>query len=222
MDFDKYTNEYNDLISKNLKPFEKNTEFFSEYKIQLIRNELNGNPKNILDFGCGVGRSIPYLKKYFPDSSIIGCDVSDESIELASKKYQYAKFCNSNELRDFNIKFDLIFIACVFHHIEKEERLNNIKSIEKFLNINASLIIFEHNPINPITRYIVNNCPFDEDAVLLMPKELIKYLRMVRLNIRSKKYTLYFPFSLKYLQPIEKYLTKVPLGGQYFVHATKS
>jgi hypothetical protein len=38
------------------------------------------------------------------------------------------------------------------------------------LKEDGHFIIFEHNPINPVTRHLVKNCPFDADAVLLSTK----------------------------------------------------
>ena len=39
------------------------------------------------------------------------------------------------------------------------------------LKNDGQLIIFEHNPLNPITRKIVKECEYDEDAILLTPKK---------------------------------------------------
>ena len=41
------------------------------------------------------------------------------------------------------------------------------------------------------------------------------------LSRRKTVYRLFFPRFLAKLRPLERYLTKVPMGAQYFVHAVK-
>ncbi len=55
------------------------------------------------------------------------------------------------------------------------------------------MIIFEHNPYNPITRFMVNTCEFDKDAVLLTRKELIKIFINNGFSLIKGKYCLFFP-----------------------------
>jgi len=86
----------------------------------------------------------------------------------------------------------------------------------------GQFIIFEHNPINPVTRHLVKNCPFDADAVLLSMRETIELNRNANLNVDESSYCLFFPQQLAVLRPFEKYLRWLPIGGQYFVCASAS
>jgi hypothetical protein len=84
------------------------------------------------------------------------------------------------------------------------------------------LTVFEHNPFNPVTRRIVNTCPYDADAVLLKPSELIGLLRQAQLIPSNQAYCLFIPPKFSSLAPLERYLQWLPLGGQYWVSANHS
>lgn len=57
-------------------------------------------------------------------------------------------------------------------------------------------IIFEHNPVNPVTRHLVKNCPFDADAVLLGMRETVARMRNAHLHIDERATAYFFPSSL--------------------------
>jgi SAM-dependent methyltransferase len=119
-------------------------------------------------------------------------------------------------------KFDLVIASCVFHHIPPESRQMAIRYCYSRLRKGGHFIIFEHNPINPVTRRLVKNCPFDADAVLLSMRETIARMRNEHLIVDESSYCLFFPQPLAALRPLEKYLGWLPVGGQYFVCASNS
>ena len=49
------------------------------------------NVKNILDVGIGNGQSTLYLKQYFPNSKVVGIDISKTAITQA-KKMEHCRF----------------------------------------------------------------------------------------------------------------------------------
>ncbi|HCA42795.1 MAG TPA: class I SAM-dependent methyltransferase, partial [Bacteroidetes bacterium] len=106
--------------------------------------------------------------------------------------------------------------------IAPELRNEVIKNIYQILKSGGNLFIFEHNPYNPVTLKIVKDCIWDKDAILLKPKETRELIKYVNLNEKTFNYTLFFPSQLKGLRFLEKYLTKFPMGGQYFVRAVKN
>jgi len=215
VNFDDYADDYNQLLSDQLRFFDKNDGYFAEYKIQKISKMVSHSPQTILDFGCGTGRSAAYLKQYFPNAAIYGYDVSLDSLMQAKKNYPDVTFLSS--LNDLTIPFDLIFLAGVFHHITPIERPSTMRSIASLLAKEGRVIAFEHNPYNPLTRHLVNTCPFDEDAILLKPRELTSLFLEAGLNKVKSEYTLFFPAALKCLRKLESYLKHFPLGGQFMV-----
>ena len=82
-------------------------------------------------------------------------------------------------------------------------------------------MIWEHNPINPITQKIVKECVFDKDAVLVQSKELKKHLNAASLAKVRILYTTFFPKILSYLNTFDSFLGWLPLGGQYLATGEK-
>jgi SAM-dependent methyltransferase len=223
IDFDKYANEYEKILDDDLEFFGKENGYFAEYKVKIVKDTISGEPQSILEYGCGIGLNLRYFKKYFPSSKISGCDISGKSIQLASKENSDVNFfiIDDESLNERNEEFDLIFVSCVFHHITPELRSDSITKIKNLLKRGGSLYIFEHNPLNPVTRKIVKDCPWDKDAVLLNTNETIELMNKAGFEISEKKFTLFFPAQLGFLRPLEKFLGYVPLGGQYFVKGIK-
>lgn len=48
--------------------------------------QINLTNGNILDIGCGGGKTIHILSKMFPESKIVGIDSSEESVKMAMRK----------------------------------------------------------------------------------------------------------------------------------------
>jgi hypothetical protein len=90
------------------------------------------------------------------------------------------------------------------------------------LRTDGRVLIFEHNPFNPVTRWVVNQCQFDRDAVLLKPKEAIAHLRAAGLRFVRRDYIVFFPRPLSLCRPLERYLLWCPLGAQYVITGSKS
>ena len=216
-DFDEIAEKYNTILGEQLKFFDEDDSYFAEYKIIKLKNLLKFEPKSILDFGCGIGRSTLFLQRYFPKASIYGSDTSQKSLIKAKKLLPSVEFFLIDELVNKTNVFDVIFISNVFHHIEPDKRLKTMELISVASKAGALMVVFEHNPYNPVTRYLVNTCPFDHDAVLLKPQELKTLFRKVGIKNIGVKYTLFFPGFLKYLRFLEPYLGFLPLGGQYVV-----
>lgn len=227
-DFDAFATDYRTILKNNLKSFSAFTsEYFAEYKIQTLKDSLNFSPKNILDFGCGDGISCEFFNKLFPEAAITGIDVSSESIRVAqNKNIANSSFISydGNKLPFEENSFDLIFAAGVFHHIEKQKHDALAKEINRVLNKNGKLFIFEHNPINPFTKKVVKDCIFDENAELLYANSFKKTFQSSNFKNIQINYTLFFPrYNLfKNLFSLEKYLTKFPVGAQYYLEASKA
>ena len=64
--------------------------------------------------------------------------------------------------------FDVALASCVFHHIPHDEHVALLAEIRRVLAPAGRLFVFEHNPLNPLTRHAVNTCVFDEHAELVL------------------------------------------------------
>ena len=218
VDFDQYAEQYEAIIAAQTNFFDRDSNYFARYKIELVK-QLVGRVDAVLDFGCGIGRSMPHLREIFPDADIVGCDPSADSLAVAREQNPTCRFVTTDDL-DEDAKFDVVIASCVFHHIPPQDRQMAIRYCYSRLKQGGHFIIFEHNPTNPVTRRLVKNCPFDTDAVLLSMRETIGRMRNADLNVDQSSYCLFFPQPLAALRPLEKYLRWLPMGGQYFVCAS--
>ncbi|MDZ7722765.1 MAG: class I SAM-dependent methyltransferase [candidate division KSB1 bacterium] len=221
VDFDEYAEQYDNVLQQNIGKLGKNISYYAEHKVITLQRYLKKQPARILEFGCGTGRNIPFIKLAFPDACVWGCDVSRESLETARTNNPSVSFFHVDEKPDPLPAMDMVFVSCVFHHIPVDQRDHWMQYIGIILALQGYLFIFEHNPYNPLTQHAVNTCPFDKDAVLLRPAEFKSLLSGALLKHLRTDYILFFPAGLRRFNIFEKYLTRVPFGGQYMVMARK-
>lgn len=224
-DFDKFADDYRSQLEQIIPG--EDVGYFAEYKVQALvsivgENHLHGS--RILDFGAGVGTSVPSFRKFIPSCHLTCVDVSPKSLEYGEETYgDLARFVHfdGKHLPFSDASFDVVFAACVFHHIDAREHDEVLREMRRVLSPGGMIIAFEHNPLNPVTRRIVNRCVFDEGAVLIRAFRLKRAFEQVGLVDIERNYRLFFPNFLRVLRPLEGHLGWLPLGGQYCVHGTK-
>ena len=227
-EFDQFADEYDKLLTDaTFRITGEEPEYFVEYKISDLKrvSESSGfKVSKILDFGVGVGNSIPCLANYFPNVDLYGVDVSDRSVDIARQRFgelcQFKTF-DGEKLPYEDSQFDLVIAAVVFHHIPLTQHEVLIREINRILRHGGIFMIYELNPLNPLTRYISKTCPFDKNAVLLKQNKMISILKNAGMEIFTYEYRMFFPKALNRLRVFEHYLKWLPLGGQYFVVARK-
>lgn len=94
--------------------------------------------------------------------------------------------------------------------------------IKNLLKSDGNVLLFEHNPYNPITRHMVSTCEFDKDAVLLTLKESQRLFQKNFFKTHFAGYTLFFPPRLKVLAFLENAIRWIPMGGQYYAFFKKN
>jgi ubiquinone/menaquinone biosynthesis C-methylase UbiE len=234
-EFDKFARDYsggNDDPLKRL--FGDNLDQFIYVKAKwlwnyLTRGHLRILPAagyNLLDYGCGTGEMLKWLKVFGFPGHLHGADVSPAMLDEAEKRwgtFQKPLFsCISETKSDFaDNSFHCVVATCVFHHIEPQKRDNVLQEIKRILVPGGDLIIFEHNPFNPITRLIVKRAAIDKNAVLLYPNEIRDRYNKVSFANCKLEYIMFFPPSIEAFQRFERYLWWLPLGAQYVAVGTK-
>jgi len=221
VDFDDFAAEYTEILDDHLRFFGEESGYFAEVKVRTTRDLVCPAPQRILEYGCGTGMSLIWLAALFPGAELSGCDISEKSLRVAATRIPGVDLFVSGKEGDMDRKpFDLVFVAGVFHHVAPAERGQVLADIRRRMALGGNLVIFEHNPYNPVTRRLVSTCSFDRDAMLLPPRELRALLAGAGLEVRSLRYTLFFPAFLRRLRCLEKSMGFLPLGGQYCIHAT--
>jgi len=229
-EFDKFADEYATLHAAGIAVSGEGPEYFSEYKLIDIAREyerasnIANTPVNILDFGAGIGGSIPYVHKHFSTPKLTCLDLSKRSLEIAERKFSslanYVHFDGSH-IPFPTEHFDIAYAMCVFHHIDHAEHIFLLQELRRVIRPGGSLFIFEHNPYNPLTVRIVNNCPFDENARLISGANMKRQLLNAGFSSINVRYRVFFPHFLRALRPIEAAFSWLPMGGQYYAQARK-
>ncbi|WP_250628519.1 class I SAM-dependent methyltransferase [Pinirhizobacter soli] len=221
-EFDHYAGQYDDMHVASIAASGEEPAYFSAYKAQYMAAHARaGMPAPvILDFGCGIGNSLPHLHASFPAAVLHGSDPSGESIRMAKARVgDIASVVESPDdaLPYADHTFDLALVACVLHHIRPYDRTRWMAELRRVMRPGGQLFIFEHNMLNPLTRKVVRDCPFDEDAVFLPRTELLGLMRDAGFAQVDSQYVVFFPRPLAALRPLEPLLGWLPLGAQYVV-----
>jgi SAM-dependent methyltransferase len=218
--FDAFASNYEQLVTENIRITGEPSEYFAAHKAAYIARRI-APPRGskILDYGCGVGLLSEHLKKVLHGAQIDGFDVSKESVERVSEVLvNQGTF--SSTLDRLGHAYGVVVLSNVMHHVRPEARQDLILEAGSRLAIGGKLVIFEHNPMNPLTRWAVSQCPFDEDAILLPSGESRGYFRR-GLRLMWRDYIVFFPRWLAWLRPLEPGLHWCPLGAQYAVVAER-
>src|SRR5690349_2700601 len=168
-EFDKFAEEYRSLHLDNISASGEGPEYFAEYKMRDLKAIVEASSLrqaaegSFLDFGAGIGASVPFFRKYFPSARLTCTDVSKKSLEIAAvnhrEKANYVTF-DGKVLPFADNSFDVAYACCVFHHISPLEHVNHLVELRRVLKPDGLLMIYEHNPFNPLTVRAVNSCPF--------------------------------------------------------------
>jgi ubiquinone/menaquinone biosynthesis C-methylase UbiE len=221
-EFDRYALAYAEQHRQNIVLSGEDPTYFAEYKIRLFARWAGAaqTELKILDFGSGIGNSIPYFRKYFVKSAITCADISQKSLDYAIRRHpgqeQFLKISKKG-IPAPDASFDAAFSACVFHHIPRSEHLFWLAELRRVVRPGGAIAVFEHNPFNPLTRRAVDTCPFDEHAVLLTARQLEKAYSDAGWQVLKARYHIFFPHFAARFRIFEPLLEWLPLGAQYSV-----
>ncbi|MDX6449784.1 MAG: polyisoprenyl-phosphate glycosyltransferase, partial [Gaiellaceae bacterium] len=118
--------------------------------------------------------------------------------------------------------FDLAFAVNVFHHVDPPDRAALAAELARVVRPGGIVAVFEHNPLNPLTRLVVSRCEFDAGVELLSTREVSALLTRAGLQPVERRYILFFPWRAAFLQRLEARLGPVPLGAQHLTAARRS
>jgi SAM-dependent methyltransferase len=229
VEFDEYSDNYRQTLELTLTSYGGESLYYAERKLLALRDFISDRartkPRAVMEFGCGIGINLPFLRRLFTDASLHGVDVSKRSLQLASElnisNCQLTPYDGST-LPFIEEAFDLVVVFNVLHHIDPIHRLKTLEEISRCIEIGALLMIVEHNPYNFITRKLVRDCPFDNGVTLVKQREVHSLLRCLGYSEIEFWNITFIPSKLKIFSKIEKFFRWLPLGAQYAVFAVRS
>jgi|APLak6261701338_1056256.scaffolds.fasta_scaffold04366_2 SAM-dependent methyltransferase len=225
-EFDAHADSYRQTLDQALSIGGGDSVYYAERKFAALKAYQNERsraaPASILDFGCGTGTNLPFLRDLFSSAALQGVDVSPRSLEVAGER-QVCR-CQLTAYDGVTLPFeapifDLVVVSNVLHHIDPSHRASTVREIARCLKPGGLLAIFEHNPFNPLTRKVVRDCPFDAGVTLVRPREIKSVLRAQGYRGASLWNIIFFPAALKKLNAVEPQLRWLPLGAQYALFA---
>ena len=209
--FDAYADQYRSLMDASIQGSGESAEYFAEYKVKCLLRFGAPTSEPIMDFGAGTGSLTEQLVREF--RSVWAYEPSMASLEHARRRAA-AAVCTCVETDLPSGHFSTAVCAGVLHHVPPPERTALLSRVREKLRPGGRLFVFEHNPLNPLTRRAVAMCPFDDDAVLLWPWQLRPLFRSAGFSVERIDYIVFFPRSLAKLRPLEPHLRRVALGAQ--------
>jgi SAM-dependent methyltransferase len=221
-DYDQYRDRYSDDLDRAVSFAGASHEFFTRAKadelLRLAQLQL-GDPEGIaaLDVGCGIGLTDRHLAGRF--RSLTGTDVSPGVLETAARDNPGVRYvlAERDRLPFEGGAFDLAFAVCVVQVVPPADRPRFIAELARVVRPGGLVVIFEHNPYNPLTRLVVRRCEFGEDARMLGMAEAERLLRENGIKPIDRGFILLFPTRRSRVLAVERALGRLPLGAQYYL-----
>ena len=227
MTFDRYADSYREAVEESIAFAGGDAARYVGAKarmlVELAARTL-GPPATLdaLDVGCGPGETDAFLEGSF--GSLSGVDLSGEMAERAASRNPWASYSSygpGEPLPYEGASFDVSFAICVLHHVPPDERAGFMAEMGRVTRPGGLLAVFEHNPLNPLTRKAVRDCPFDEDAVLVSRGEARRRVAEAGARELESPFIIFFPSEGELRSRVERRLGWLPLGAQYYVAGSR-
>lgn len=226
MNFNQYTKDYSQRVSDAVVFSGREHDFFLAVKarhlIELAQRRFTRPAETaVLDVGCGIGLMERHLLADFP--RLCGIDVAADAIREARRNAPGATFLEyeGSTLPFPDDEFDLAFAICVLHHVSPGLWGRFLGEMFRVVKPGGIVAVFEHNPLNPLTRRVVSRCEFDRDAVLLDAGTTCRLFREAGLRSIERRYILFFPWRGQPWRFLERAFCRLPAGAQYYVAGEK-
>lgn len=229
-EFDNYARDYNAGMEDPIKAaLGKSANLFLLAKIEWLFRYSQRNPRlsrdnteiRLLDFGCGTGDFLALMAEQDCRWRMEGCDLSNGMLAEAKSRHPALRSpgtlwqCDTEQFPQSC--YDVITAVCVLHHIPPAAWRSCLSRLRSALRPGGVLAIFEHNPWNPLTRWIVSRAAIDRNAVLLSPLVARRMMRAAGFQFDMARFFLFLPPRFQPFRRLERIFDRLPIGGQYFL-----
>ena len=224
-EFDAHAEEYGAMLATAIAASGETAGYFADYKIRDLASTWMQHcgsrvpQPRVLDFGAGVGGAIPFFERHLPGAALTCADASRRSLLVGQQRFAgSAKFvhCPDETLPLDSGSFDIAYAACVFHHIPHAHHVAVLRELRRVLRPGGMLMVYEHNPWNPLTVRTVRACPFDANAALISAGTMSRQLAAAGFTRVRTRFRVFFPRAFRALRFLESRLGWCPLGAQYY------
>jgi SAM-dependent methyltransferase len=132
-----------------------------------IAGNYNGIDE-ILDFPCGSGRVLRFLRAMFPASNITASEIDPEMIDFCTKNFSSESFVSKPNFGDLFLskRYDLIWCGSLFTHINELNAISLLNFFQRHLSEKGICIFTAHGNLSiDWMRNGVINYGLPEDAV---------------------------------------------------------
>jgi SAM-dependent methyltransferase len=221
-DFDAYADSYGDEVTHSIAFSKQERDFFTRRKadhLLELSKRLLGDPAHlsVVDVGCGVGSTDSHLVGRFKE--LRGVDTATETIKRAAAHNATVGYqpYDGRALPFEDGIVDLAFAINVIHHVPPVERPAFARELRRIVRPGGLVVVFEQNPLNPLTRFAVSRCEFDEGVVLLTQRSLTRLLVGAGLGVVEQRYIIFSTSDRPRVRAVERSLGWLPFGAQHYV-----
>ena len=223
--FDEFAHDYEQGLNQGLAWSGEDSGYYSQGRLAHLARCLarqGMEPQVVLDYGCGVGGATPLIQEMLSPRLVLGVDPSPLSIARAQADHGGEGACFSTlGSTPPSQAVDLAYANGVFHHIPPAKRPRALAYLGQALRPGGLFALWENNPLNPGTRYLMKRLAIDRDAVPLTHWEACRRLERAGFQVLGVDFMFFFIRPLAFLRPLEPGLTWLPLGAQYQVLARR-
>ena len=135
---------------------------------QILRFLDLGNPKTVLDAGCGLGYTTTVIAELIPDAHVLGIDLAEDAIAYATKQHKNASFgvVALDPSGDQIGIFDLIFCFEIYPFSRNRDvsyQSQLIKNLSENLSSGGKIIISQtwrnQDALPPVLGEVTEMCP---------------------------------------------------------------
>jgi SAM-dependent methyltransferase len=225
-DFDAYADTYGDVVTHSIAFSKQERDYFTRRKaVQLldVSRRWLGDPAKLsaVDVGCGVGSTDRHLTGHFKE--LYGIDTASETIKRAASNNPTVRYqpYDGKNLPFPDGDLDLAFAINVVHHVPPAQRAAFALELRRILRPGGLAVVFEQNPLNPLTRFAVSRCEFDAGVVLLTRGSLTRLLSESGLEAVEHRYIIFSTSDRPRVRSVERSIGWLPLGAQHYVAARR-
>jgi ubiquinone/menaquinone biosynthesis C-methylase UbiE len=222
--YDEFRDRYVDDLDAAVGFSGKDHAFFTRRKATELlelaeRHVAAAHTLNVLDVGCGIGLTDAFLAGRV--ARLTGVDVGPGVLERAAARNPdvHYELSDGENLPFGDGIFDVTFCASVVQVLPPERRVVFLDELRRVTSDRGMVVVFEHNPYNPLTRVVVRRFSHGHDVHMLPARQLVDLAERAGLAVLERAHILLLPSESRAAQTLERRLERLPLGAQYVVAA---